>query len=369
MMRQLSKMDYILRPLLSQLLPAETFVKVYSSSRSWYLHQLAQQTPSIAVPHYPVKLCGLTFRNDLGNASGWDKDGELLAFNYLLGAGFAVVGTVLDQPHRGNELRSFGKSFNPWMPLPYSHGAINSLGLPNKGVDITIHNIQKFRTQFRPQHFPIGVSVMGHPLKNGEVQEKGLQENVQKLLPIADFIELNESCPNVQHQQDTSQLAQRLKTLTLLRDTHYAHAKKYVPLFVKLATVGQAAETIAFFTKAKVDGLVLINTQKNYAALEQSIHKRDKKLFRHYTTKYFGGVSGQPIKEISFQQIQSAWEAIKQQRSGLHLIHVGGLATKEDMEASRSYAGLRQWYTGLAYALGKQQWETIYTTVLNTSKG
>jgi dihydroorotate dehydrogenase len=134
---------------------------------------------------------GLSFRNDLGNAAGLDKDGSLLDFNYSLGAGFAVVGTVLSEPHTGNVFSFFGGLWkgNVWTPLPLSGAALNSLGLPSKGVDVALENIASFRSRngVPPQSpdrrasggakgatsssaampsaaaFPIGVSIMGHP--------------------------------------------------------------------------------------------------------------------------------------------------------------------------------------------------------------
>ena len=56
------------------------------------------------------------------------------------GAGFAVVGTVLDKPHCGNQWVL--NYFNPWLPLPFSGAGLNSLGLPSKGVGKAITNIK-----------------------------------------------------------------------------------------------------------------------------------------------------------------------------------------------------------------------------------
>ena len=83
---------------------------------------------------------GLSFRNDLGNAAGLDKDGSLLEFSYELGAGYTVVGTVLSEPHTGNVFRFLGGLWegNAWTPLPHSGAALNSLGLPSRGVDAAV---------------------------------------------------------------------------------------------------------------------------------------------------------------------------------------------------------------------------------------
>ena len=125
------------------------------------------------------------------------------------GAGFAVVGTVLDKPHCGNQWVL--NYFNPWLPLPFSGAGLNSLGLPSKGVGKAITNIKKFREKWQPQDFPIGVSIMGHPAQSGQEKLDGVLECVRQAVREADFIEINESCPNVAHGHgDSSELEARL---------------------------------------------------------------------------------------------------------------------------------------------------------------
>ena len=103
---------------------------------------------------------GLAFRNDLGNSAGLDKDGSLLELSYALGAGFTVVGTVLSEAHTGNVFSFLGGvwSGNAWTPLPLSGAALNSLGLPSKGV------VPDFdRTPMSPTYTPMlpGCGPMG----------------------------------------------------------------------------------------------------------------------------------------------------------------------------------------------------------------
>ena len=129
----LAQLDDKLRPALATLLPAEIFIGLYSASRSPFINALSVSVGSPAEERSistPVSAMGLAFRNDLGNAAGLDKDGSLLEFNYSLGAGFAVVGTVLSESHTGNLFSLLGGLWtgNVWTPLPHSGGALNSLG-------------------------------------------------------------------------------------------------------------------------------------------------------------------------------------------------------------------------------------------------
>ncbi|MFP4424393.1 MAG: hypothetical protein ACLFP2_04135 [Candidatus Woesearchaeota archaeon] len=76
--------------------PPGKMISIYSKSRTPMLKYLARERPRATIPYNPFTYKHLTFRNDLGNAAGFDKDGEMLPFSYAIGAGFAVVGTVLN---------------------------------------------------------------------------------------------------------------------------------------------------------------------------------------------------------------------------------------------------------------------------------
>src|SRR3989344_963956 len=341
-----ARIDGRLRSRLSLVLTPSLFTLLYSAVRHPMLLALARDRTSVDAPRYPVEFAGLRFRNDLGNAAGFDKDGTLLGFNYRIGAGFAIVGTVLIEQHTGNRFSS-RVSYNPWTPLPYSQGAINSLGLPNVGVDVVMKNILNFRNEHNPVDFPIGVSIMGHPAQHGEKKLEGTIECLRRVLPVADFVEINESCPNV-HGHEVDDVDSRLATLVVVRDEHHLKTGRRVPLFVKLAGFGDAAHTVRVMTALGIDGLVGVNTQKNYADLV--VHPKDRALFDYYTRTHGGGVSGQPIAHYALAQIELAAREIVAQKSHLKLIHVGGIRSRADMSKSRTIGDsvvLREWYTGM----------------------
>jgi len=364
----LARADSQFRPGLASVLPHSVFVWLYSASRSIYLSMLAS-TGVTAVPHdypCPCTALGMTFRSDLGNAAGLDKDGRLLEFNFALGAGFAVVGTVLSEPHTGNVFRMLGGLWpcNAWTPLPSSGGALNSLGLPSYGVNEALRNIEAFRTKhgIQPAHsgeersldscFPIGVSIMGHPAHDEKRKLEGVLDCVRKAAPLADFIEINESCPNVKHGGDAGGLTDRLRAVVAVRDELQSTLLRRVPILVKLGDVGDAEATIRFLAELGIDGLVAVNTQRDYQSF--SLPDGDRKLLDYYTSQYGGGLSGRPIKQRALEQARAASMAVRNQgrRGKFVVVHVGGLEDAEDIRNSRS-AGpeLRQWYTGFMHGL------------------
>lgn len=257
--------DSLIRPLLVQVLPPAAVVALYSGGRGTFVELLSSSVfADIDGAQRPTKAFGLTFRNDLGNAAGLDKDGSMLDFNYRVGAGFAVVGTVLARAHGGNLEVGRGR-WTPLMPLPSSGGAVNSLGLPSKGIDVAVANIAAFRERRSlpvqvahrahrdtlatraaargapSQPFPIGVSIMGHPEDFGAAKLSGILRCVRASLSVADFIEINESCPNCAHHDGSlAEQRARVGAIVAARDEYStAHSEsRRVPILVKLGTLG-----------------------------------------------------------------------------------------------------------------------------------
>jgi dihydroorotate dehydrogenase len=348
---QLAKIDHHLRPLLGRVLPRPLFVSLYSRTRAWYVRRLAAMQPAPTPGNtFPVEAFGLRFRNDLSNAAGLDKDGVLLPFQYAIGAGYAIVGTVLSEPHTGNLMQAFGAACNPWTPLPGSGSALNSLGLPSKGIGPAIDNIKRFQDRWAPRDFPIGLSVMGHPLHSGQQQLDGILSCVTQARGVADFVEINESCPNCGH--DDSGMADRIAAVMAERGD--------LPVLVKLAEFGDVRETVRLFTDLGVNGLVGVNTQKRYAEFANGLTASDKRLLGYYTKEFGGGLSGPAIAEFARDQQAAAAQAIAECGSPLKLVHVGGIANHEDVVASRQTAVLREWYTGFMEALATRPLDQIY---------
>lgn len=370
---KLTHVEHRLRPLFARMMAASVFTKLYSATRAQYLSALAHSDiPAVLIPKAAQRTCfsnKLVFRNDLGNAAGFDKDGSLLEFNYRMGAGFALVGTVLSSSYQGNVFSAFGRNVNPWVPLPFSSSAINSLGLPSKGVAEAVKNIAAFKERVQPENFPIGISIMGHPAETEEANKlEGVLFCVSQALPVVDFIEINESCPNTEHNRSEESLRLRLEKVIALRDSMGRH----VPVLVKLADLGEVEQTLRLLAELNVDGVVLVNTQKNYTDLADTIHEKDRALYEYYTKKFAGGVSGLAIKDYTNQQVCAALEVIERCELALTLIQVGGIHTAEDIAASRTLGTqgrgdilvLREWYTGFMAALGQQSWDQIYRGML-----
>ena len=122
-----------------------------------------------------------------------------------------------------------------------------------------------------------------------------------------------------------------------------------------------AAPQVRFLAKLGVDGVVALNTQKDYANFE--LPPADRALLEHYTQKYGGGLSGPPILARSTLQAAAAQTAVDELGLGgaFTVIHVGGVQSADDVQSSRETgAELRQWYTGLMHGLAQPDPMTLY---------
>ena len=363
----LAKVDHLfLRPVLHKLFSSNFFIKAYSFGRDGFLQSLAASDVMVSQERVnrPVTPFNetLVFRNDIGNAAGFDKDGTLIDFNYRIGAGFALVGTVLHKAHKGNLFSAFGKQTNPWTPLPNSLAAINSLGLPSKGVQEVKCNIDDFRSKHTPADFPIGVSLMGHPLDEEVSKIEGVLHMLDVLWDSVDFFEINESCPNTEIDVDMNALEHRIDSIVKFRSSQNV----YRPIIIKLGDVGDVTQTLRFYDEKSIDALALCNTQKAYSSFVSKIDARDRALYNFYTHTYKGGVSGKPIYDFVLGEIKKAHNLLEESGSSMKLLHVGGIFSPEDVAESRSFSSvvLRQWYTGFMHALSTQVFRDVYPSIV-----
>src|SRR5687767_6144441 len=88
----------------------------------WFLTQLYR------TPAKPVQAFGLTFKNPVGLAAGYDKDARAIRGLATLGFGHLEVGTVTPRPQPGNPSPRVFR-------LPEDEAVINRMGFPSLGSE------------------------------------------------------------------------------------------------------------------------------------------------------------------------------------------------------------------------------------------
>jgi dihydroorotate dehydrogenase (NAD+) catalytic subunit len=249
----------------------------------------------------PVELCGVSLRGPVLNGSGtYDAIAARRTFGDALLEGFPfhafVSKTITLAPRQGNP---------PPRLWETPAGLINSIGLPNKGLE-------GFLAEDLPQlaelPAPLIVSVMGfdHSELSRLVIEVGAREEVA-------LIELNFSCPNVETGlimgADSAETARAVEVLRPLTDK---------PLIVKLTpNATEPAAVAAAAEGAGADAVSLINTLKGMA-----LNPRTRQPWLGGVT---GGVSGAAVRAVALEQVHAV-----ARRVGVPVIGMGGIASGRD---------------------------------------
>ena len=282
------------------------------------------------LPHRPVEVMGLTFKNPVGLAAGLDKNGECIDAFGAMGFGFVEVGTVTPRPQAGNDKPRLFR-------LVEAEGIINRMGFNNLGVDNLIENVKRSNYDGI-----LGINIG----KNKDTPiEKGAEDYLicmEKVYQYAGYIAVNISSPNtpglrsLQYGEALDELLAELKTKQAeLEQKH----DKYVPLALKIAPdlsddeISQICESLI---KNKIDGVIATNTTLDRSIVEGMKHADEA-----------GGLSGRPVQSRSTEVVRKLHEELGDK---LPIIGVGGVdsyvAAKEKMMAG---AKLVQVYSGFIY--------------------
>ena len=274
----------------------------------------------------PLSRFGLTFRNPLGMAAGFDKNGTVVDQLSALGFGFVEVGTVTFRPQKGNEKPRMFR-------LPDDNALINRLGFNNDGAAAAAQRLKKI-----DRTCVVGVNIG----KNKDVPLEEATENYlatfELVHGVADYIAVNVSSPNtpnLRELQNSENLSELLGTLQTRNSELGAK-----PLLVKIAPdleeagIEQIVDACLSFT---IDGIIATNTTISREGLRTA----------SIESLGAGGVSGKPVADASNKVIASVY---RHSKGKLPIIGVGGVFTGDDaFDKIAAGASLVQAYTGFIY--------------------
>jgi len=300
----------------------------FASNRSW-ITKTVEQIYSRNYPELSQKIWGLTFRNPVGVAAGFDKNGHTTHLTEALGFGFLEIGSITANASTGNPLP------RSWR-LPKDQSLINRLGLNNDGAKTIIKRLK----QNRPD-FPVGINIAKthNPAISGQAALDDYKFSLDLAKPVADYITLNISCPNTEEGktfEDPDLLRQLLMHLEIGKDASDP------PVLIKFSVDlnrDKLSELLDVTESFAVSGYVATNTSSSREKLKtppESI----KRIGR-------GGLSGRAIADRSTQVIARISEMTKGEKT---IMGVGGIFTAADaIEKIKAGADLVQVYTGMVY--------------------
>jgi dihydroorotate dehydrogenase (NAD+) catalytic subunit len=259
-------------------------------------------SPAATGPAGPsVDFCGIELKHRIINASGtFDAIaarriyGDALLEHFPFAA--FVSKTITLAPRAGNEPQRIWET---------PAGMINSIGLPNRGLD---GFLDLDLPQLKQLPVPLIVSVMAtsHRDFTRLVEEVAGHDEVAA-------IELNVSCPNVESGLIVGERAE--ETSALLEELRPRTEK---PLIVKLTpNVADPASIAVAAEEGGADAVSLINTVKAAAV--------DPATGRPGISAGHGGLSGPAVRPIAVAQIRAVAAA-----TNLAVVGMGGIETGSD---------------------------------------
>lgn len=270
------------------------------------------------------ELFGLTFKNPVGLAAGFDKDAKLYNELSNFGFGFIEIGTLTPKPQDGNPKKRLFR-------LKEDSAIINRMGFNNGGVEEAVKRLKDNK----------GVLIGGNIGKNKITPNENAVDDYSicfnALFDYVDYFVVNVSSPNTPNLralQDKEPLTELLKALQVLN----FQKPKSKPILLKIApdlTNEQLDDIIAIVKETKIDGVIATNTTISRNGL-QSKNKSE-----------VGGMSGKPLASRSTEVIKYLSE---KSRKAFPIIGVGGIHSAEDALAKlEAGADLVQLYTGFIY--------------------
>jgi len=308
----------------------ETTLKVsaYLSQKKWVVN-FSDKIFRSSDPALKQKIWGLSFRNPVGLAAGFDKNGTSVKLMEAIGFGFVEIGSVTAKASPGNpKPRSFR--------LPQDLSIINRMGLNNDGAKTVIKRLKKQKFKI-----PVGINIAKthDPSIGGKGALRDYKYSFDLAKNLADYITINISCPNTEEGktfEDAGELDKLLEYLKIGSDSSDP------PVLIKLSadvSVNQLHELLDVCESYAVSGYVAVNTSAERVGLNTS-GKKIESIGK-------GGLSGRAIREKSTDMIREVFEYTKGDK---RIIGAGGIFTAEDaIEKFKAGADLLQIYTGLVY--------------------
>ena len=268
---------------------------------------------------------GLSFKNPVGLAAGFDKNAML--FNELsnFGFGFLEIGTVTPKPQKGNPKKRLFR-------LKKDRAIINRMGFNNDGVDVVVNRLKNRKTDL----------IIGGNIGKNKTTPNSEATNdyvicFNALFDVVDYFVVNVSSPNTPNLRDLQEKEPLTKLLNRLQDENKLRQKRK-PILLKIApdlSDSQLLDIIAIVKDTKIDGVIATNTTISREGL-QSENKTET-----------GGLSGKPLRKRSTEVIRFL---VKKSNKAFPIIGVGGIHSAEDaLEKIEAGADLIQLYTGFIY--------------------
>ena len=269
-------------------------------------------------------LFGNSISNPIGLAAGFDKSAEVYNSLFKFGFGFIEVGTVTPKQQLGNPKPRIFR-------LEKDKALINRLGFNNHGSEV----ISKRISNNHPEGF-LGINI--GPNKETKNKEKDYYTCLSRLSMFAGYMTINISSPNTEGLRDFHDQGELKKLLTGLNKI-ISEKKIECPIAIKISPDikdDEISKIVDLISSHNIKGIVVSNTTDSNRDNLSDIKKNET-----------GGLSGQPLKDISTNLIKRFY---KETKGKIKIIGVGGIDSGQSAyEKITAGADVVQLYTGMVY--------------------
>jgi dihydroorotate dehydrogenase len=297
----------------------------------------------------------LTFKNPVGLAAGYDKDGVAIRGLATLGFGHVEIGTVTPRPQPGNPRPRVFR-------LVEDEGVINRMGFPGKGVEFVAGQLSAIRQKLIRDQSSV---VMGINL--GKNKDTPLEEAARDYIELlhrfifqADYLAINISSPNtvgLRRLQGRDMLEKLLGAIQKEREFIVHGRGGNCPILVKLSpdlSEEELDDAVGVILDHGMDGIIATNT----TLARQGLRSKQR--------GETGGLSGRPLAAGSEAVLR---QVVKLVNGKVPIISVGGIMSPEDAKKRLAAgASLVQVYTGLVYRGPKLVQEIVQAIYRSSQK-
>ena len=287
-------------------------------------------------PAHTRKAFGLTFKNPIGLAAGFDKNAAYIPLMARLGFGHIEVGTVTPLAQSGNDKPRLFR-------LPKDEALINRMGFNNDGVDVMVQNLQKpaVIAARKKYNVIIGGNIGKNKVTANEDAWKDYVICFEKLFDYVDYFVVNVSSPNTPGLRELQEKGPLTQIINKLQDINRTKPMPK-PILLKIApdlNTPQLLDIVAIAKETGLAGIIATNTTLDRSKLTTAPEIVEK--------IGAGGLSGKPATAISNEVL---WYLRRELGNDMPLIGVGGIMNHYDvLEKINRGANLVQIYSGLVY--------------------
>lgn len=291
----------------------------------WFLNKI-YATEDTALER---EVFGIHFRNPIGMAAGFDRNGEIYRPLSALGFGFIEIGTVTPRPQQGNpKPRVFA--------LPEDTAILNRIGLASKGLEAVLESVRK-----EHQGIVLGCNIGKNTVTPPEEAPMDYLRVFRNLYQYIDYFAVNVSY-NTTHKQHVPRTRESIMNILEPLFDFRRGQNQYRPILLKISP-DLTNEEIDLMTDIMVetplDGIIATNATTK----PHDLQTPQEELRRNG----IGAVSGTPLTERSIEVVRRVHERC---HGTYPIIGVGGLMTGEDVKRMMDAgATLVQVYTGFVY--------------------